>query len=159
MTSTERDAEIRDYVRYLDRVARTVEGTGHVSQGTDQRKKRSPQGIGRPLRRLVFGFSQGVHTASRWAVLGRTRIHTLVLWGASLPPDLPARAADRLKDARVVLVRGEEDTLRKPEEEARDEAWLKASGIQIRILTHPGGHEVVPALLEEIEDGLEGGVA
>jgi predicted esterase len=157
MTREERDAEIRDYVRYLDRVTRTVEGPHVSSEPKDriERRERSGGASLPPLRRVVLGFSQGVHTAVRWTVLGRTRIDALVLWGASFPPDLPASAGGRLMRVPIMLVRGEADALRRPEEETRDERWLETSGIAYRILTHSGGHEVVPELLEGIEGGFE----
>lgn len=155
MTRTERDAEIRDYVRYLDRVARTMEGQIHVSRRKNHGTERDADAPSAALLRVVLGFSQGVHTAARWAVLGRTRIHRLIFWGASLPPDLPPSAVGRLRRAKVVLVRGESDRLRRPDEEERDERWLEDSEISYRILTHPGGHEVVPDLLERLQGDLE----
>jgi len=155
MTRTERDAEIRDYVRYLDRVARTTEGLAHVSQRTNPRPKRTKGEPSPSPLRIVLGFSQGVHTAARWAVFGRTRIHRLVLWGASLPDDLPPSAVGRLKRSGIVLVRGDADPLRRPDEERRDERWLEESEISFRILTHPGGHEVVPELLDDLKGGFE----
>lgn len=155
MTRMERDAEIRDYVRYLDRVARTMEGQVHVSRRMNHGTERNSDSPSTPLLRTVLGFSQGVHTAARWAVLGRTRIHRLIFWGASLPPDLPPPAVERLKRAKVVLVRGESDRLRRPDEEERDERWLEESEISYRILTHPGGHEVVPDLLERLQGDVE----
>ncbi len=129
MTRIERESEIRDYVRYLDLVAR------HSERGT-----RMPS-------RTVLGFSQGAHTAARWVLLGRIRVARLVLWGAALPRDLPSDAPDRLAGTRLILVRGRADALRRREEEAADERWLEREGIDYALHTHDGGHEIVAALL------------
>lgn len=131
MTREDREMEIRDYVRYLDRTAATLEGTAGV-------------------HRTVLGFSQGAHTAVRWALLGGAPPSRLVLWGAGFPADLPAEAPDRLREMEVVLVRGERDRLRRPEEEEREEAWLEASGVPWRVLDHPGEHEITPEALERL---------
>jgi predicted esterase len=158
MTRTDRDAEIRDYVRYLDRVARTMEGQAHVSPRRSLGKK-GRAGPGAPaLLRVVLGFSQGVHTAARWTALGRTRPDVLYFWGASLPPDLPPAAVGRLKRTKLVFFRGDGDALRRPEEERRDERWMAEQEIPYRVLTHRGGHEVVPALLEKSFEEIQGGV-
>ena len=123
-----RDAEIRDYVRYLGLVARQTE---------EGRRGEEPV-------RTVLGFSQGVHTAARWVCLGGLRTGTLVLWGASLPEDLPDGAAGRLAATRLILVRGREDRLRRPDAEEAEERWLGRAGIDWTVRTHGGGHEIVP---------------
>jgi predicted esterase len=137
MTREDREAEIRDYVRYLDRAAAVLEG-GH------------PGGGDGPPERTVLGFSQGAHTAARWAALGRVPPARLVLWGAGFPGDLPPGAAEALQGVEIILVRGEDDGLRQPREEEREEAWLEGSGLPCSILTHPGGHEIDPGILAEL---------
>lgn len=139
MTREDRDAEIADYVGYLDAVTREMGGTGHHT---------------------VLGFSQGAHTAARWAVRGTSRIHRLVLWGAALPndlpKDLPSGATHPLHDVELVLVRGATDPLRDPAEEAREEAWLEGAGLAYRVEMHRGGHEMDSTLLEALAEGAPG---
>lgn len=130
MTREDREVEIRDYIRYLDRVAREVEAA--------------------PPRRTLLGFSQGAHTASRWAVLGTVRPHRLILWGTGFPGDLPESASARLEGVEIVLVRGDTDHLRNRPEEEREVEWLEREGLTYRILTHPGGHRIDPELLQAL---------
>ncbi len=139
MTREDRLMEIRDYVRYLDRTAREMEPRG---------------GAGRPspLYRTVLGFSQGAHTASRWALFGTVRPHRLILWGAGLPVDLPPDGAERLRGIDLVLVRGENDHLRNRREEEREEGWLEREGLPHRIHHHPGGHRVDETLLRALAE-------
>lgn len=135
MTREDREREIEDYVRCLDRVACTVE-------------QEQPEGNG--ASRTVLGFSQGGATAARWAVLGTHRPHRLVLWGAGLPPNLSPDAAERLRGVDVCLVRGKQDRLRRAEDEAREEQWLKRARVGFSTIEHEGGHEIDDRLLAEI---------
>ncbi|MEX2527227.1 MAG: hypothetical protein WEA09_06265 [Gemmatimonadota bacterium] len=152
MTREDRELEIEDYVRYLDEVAR---GLGRVpppppSQGPAASASKPPAS---PTH-TVLGFSQGAHTAARWAVLGSTPMHRLVLWGAGFPGDLPESSPSRLAGVEIVLVRGEADTLRNHREEEREEGWLAEAGLSARILSHPGGHRVEERPLQELAGGV-----
>lgn len=132
MTREDRDNEIADYVSYLDALAGEVAATAARAV----------------RRRVVLGFSQGAHTASRWAVLGRTNVHELVLWGAGLATDLtPDALAAGLEAVHVTFVRGARDKLRNRREEEAQDALLKELGVPFRVLVHPGEHEIAPAPL------------
>lgn len=137
MTREDREAEIRDYVRYLDRVAHALPG----AEGAP------PAGFV-----TILGFSQGAHTGARWAALGRVVPSRLVLWGAGLPEDLPRDAPERFSRFEVILVRGEADRLRQAEEEARAERLLAEWGGSWREIRHDGGHEIVPGVLQALAD-------
>jgi predicted esterase len=131
MTREDRLNEIRDYVRYLDRVADEV--------AAERR------------RLTVLGFSQGAATATRWVVEGRHRPARLLLWGEVLPHDLdPVRGAEALRDVELVLVRGSEDRALTPERVAWEAGLLESAGIVHRVVTYDGGHEIDPATLSEL---------
>jgi predicted esterase len=127
MTREDRQHEIDDYVRYLDRLAEDVLG---------------PPGAPRP-RIVVLGFSQGVATATRWVVHGAVRPDRLLLWGDFTPPDLDlSRAREALADVEVVTVRGTEDpalSSRLAEEEA---VRLAKAGLHVRAVRYDGGHDI-----------------
>lgn len=128
MTREARQDEIRDYVEYLDEVG--------------DRFLR-PTRSGSRISLTVLGFSQGVATAARWVTLGRHPCRRLVCWGDTLPPDLDDGAfRERMKGVELVLVRGEGDAARRRDVEARQDKALRQSGIQFRIVTHPGGHRI-----------------
>ena len=135
MTREDRDNEIADYVAYLDALARQVATS-------------SAPAI---RRRVALGFSQGAHTASRWVVLGRANVHELVLWGAGLATDLTRDAlAAGLEGVRVTFVRGTGDKFRDRREEEAQDALLKELGVSLRVLVHPGGHDIAPEPLLDI---------
>lgn len=134
MTREDRENEIADYVAYLDALADQV--------ASDAPAIRS---------RVVLGFSQGAHTASRWVVLGRPDVQELVLWGAGFATDLtPDALATGLEGSRVTIVRGAEDKFRDRREEEAQDALLEELGVPFRVLVHPGGHEIAPAPLLNI---------
>lgn len=135
MTRVEREWEIRDYVGYLDRLAaRVLEGTSRDE-----------------VRVRVLGFSQGAHTAARWAVLGAGPPDELVLWGAYLPPDLDEeRAIPRLRSIETTLVRGDEDPTADEDLRRDEEERLRAWEVPHRVVHHPGGHEIHEGTLRRL---------
>jgi predicted esterase len=128
MTREHRAAEISDYVAYLDALA------DRVAAG----------------RRIVaLGFSQGSATVSRWAVLGRTHIDHVVLWGTGPAHDLQIDAA-RLNRSRVTLVAGDADQYFDGAAAERASARLLESGVPSDVLRHEGGHRITPEALAKL---------
>ena len=143
MTREDRDNEIADYVAYLDALAREMAASSTPAA----------------RRRVVLGFSQGAHTASRWVVLGHRNVDELVLWGAGLATDLNRDAlAVGLDGVRVTFVRGARDKFRDRREEEAQDAMLKELGVTFRVLVHPGEHEIAPEPLLAVAEAevLEG---
>jgi len=136
MTREDRDAEIADYVGYLDRLAARI-GDG--------------RGDARSIS--VLGFSQGVATACRWAVLGSIRPGRLILWGDFLPPDLDlVEARRRLVGVDVVLVRGSGDGALSPALAEAESARIDAAALDVRRVVYSGGHDIHRETLEALAD-------
>ena len=135
MTREDREREIADYVAYLDQVADTL-----------------AREIGsRELRVVALGFSQGAATACRWAASGSTRIARLVVWGGTLPKDLPDARGDALfRGAAVTLVGGRKDKLATPDALEQDQRALSERGIAVSLVWHDGGHSLSSGTLREI---------
>jgi predicted esterase len=133
MTREDREAEIGDYVGYLDAVREAV-------------------GAGAPgARTIALGFSQGAATACRWATLGRSRPDRLILWAGVVPGD-PALedVAERLRRLRPILVAGSQDAYLTADRLAAERARLDAAGVPIRLLQFEGGHRIEPGALERL---------
>ncbi len=93
MTREDRLNEIDDHVAYLDALAKEISRVAMP---------------GAPVN--VLGFSQGVATATRWALKGSTPIARLVLWSGSIPPEFDREALARTQaHATVDLVLGDKD--------------------------------------------------
>lgn len=133
MTREDRHSEIRDYVRYLDRLAAHVGGlTGDV-----------------PV--TVLGFSQGVATATRWSTHGSILPARLILWGDFSPPDLDlALASRRLEAVDVVMVRGAEDPALSPRLAQQEIDRLESAGIAYRTIRYSGGHDIDAKTLSDL---------
>jgi len=133
MTREDRETEIRDYVRYLDLLHQRIVAP-----------------YARP-RVVVVGFSQGGATAARWAALGSAKIDRLILWGATLPPDLDLSAGDRtFRGATVSLVVGDRDQHISREALDREGARLDLAGVRFDLLTFDGGHSIKRAVLTQL---------
>ena len=137
MTREDRLAEIGDYVRYLDAVyTELLHGGGGDDNGR---------------RVVVFGFSQGTATASRWLAQGKARAGRLILWGGEVPPDLDFTAAHRRwQHTAITLVAGSEDQFVTAKLLARDEQRLREHGIAHRLERFEGVHELLPDVLVRV---------
>ena len=134
MTREDREREITDYVDYLDAVVDAV-------------LAEAP----RDVKITGLGFSQGAATICRWASLGRTKLARVVVWGGTLPHDLPAgHGAALFRGAELVLVGGRKDKLATPDALERDRTFLTERSIPARLLWHDGGHALSASLLREI---------
>lgn len=137
MTREDREREILDQVTYLDLLSAQL----HKEMPNAQHG-------------LVLGFSQGVATAARWSVLGRSPFSRLLLWAGSLPTelDIPTmRAAWSV--IQVDLVTGTRDTLVTEEQVRRHEASMRAAGVHHAFHSYAGGHAFDPVLLRQLIGG------
>jgi predicted esterase len=138
MTREFRDAEIDDYVGYLDalhdEIARII----------------------RPRRTIVVGFSQGGATASRWVTRGKTDVHSLVLWGATLPPDLDLAATrGKLAQVRLRIVIGKSDQYILPDALARERQRLDSAQVPFDVIEYDAGHSIKRSVLQELAKRIE----
>jgi predicted esterase len=133
MTKEHREAEIADYVRYLDLL--------HAELAAKLR----------PRRTVLVGFSQGGATATRWAVQGTTTFHSVILWGATLPPDVDLSSVnERLRGARLRLVIGRTDQYISAEALAAERSRLDAAGVDHEVIEYEAGHSIKRAVLTDL---------
>lgn len=139
MTREDREHEIADYVEYLDTVAATVRREIGAASATSD------------FCVVALGFSQGVATACRWAALGKARIDRLIMWGGTLPTDLPADRGDRLfRGAGLTLVAGRRDELVTVKIMEREQRILADKGLHAELLVHEGGHSLSSETLRRL---------
>lgn len=134
MTREDREAEIEDYVRYLDQVADEV------------------LGILPPSPRLeVHGFSQGCATACRWVAFGHHGVSRLVLWGGTVPPDLDVdRLRSNLRGAPLVVAVGDRDQFITADQVRAEAARLEGLGLPVEVRRFAAGHTVDRTTLESL---------
>lgn len=128
MTREAREAEIRDYLGYLDQVVERFA---------------SPEGAVD-----VHGFSQGTATATRWLEHSRRPVDRLVLWGGGIAPEVDLAALQRRRPRlRWHLCVGATDEFVTEAALASETSRLTAAGIPFVLHRFPGGHIVDPETL------------
>lgn len=141
MTREHREAEIADYVAYLEQL--TTEVRHHLS--------------GAGPRIIVLGFSQGTATVCRWLAASALRADHLVLWSGGIPPELQLAAwSARLHGASLSLVAGDDDDLVPAASVATEGERLSAAGVAFTLHRHPGGHLIDAEALLRLASGFEG---
>ena len=139
MTREDREAEIADYVTYLERLATEV---------------RHPLAGAAP-RIVVLGFSQGTATVSRWLAASELRADQLVLWGGSIPPELDLAAwSARLHGAAITLVAGEQDEYATSAAVAAEAERLSAAGVAFTLQRFSGGHSIDASALVHLAEAF-----
>lgn len=135
MTRDERDAEIDDYLAYLDAVHATIIARlGGASP-----------------RVTVLGFSQGGSTAARWVASGRVHAARLVVWGSAMAPELDLAApGSPLRRAETVFVTGSSDGYVTAKIVAAEVERLRAANFPFRRIAFEGGHRLDEGVLREL---------
>jgi Predicted esterase len=135
MTREDRDAEITDYVNYLDMLYDDVFSK-----------------IDRSRARLtVLGFSQGGATVNRWLMRGKVRADRLILWGSLLASDIDLSAAARLlQTLDFNIVYGKRDQFANADTIANYESTLKQLGAPYNLISFEGGHRMDRGILKRL---------
>ncbi len=105
-------------------------------------------GYGR-RRLFLFGFSQGVSTAYRFAVSGLAPIAGLIACCADLPPDVEPALGTQARFP-VLLAHGKDDPLVPPAKAREAAQILQDKEIPHRLFEFQGGHQITTALVEEM---------
>lgn len=127
MTSEDRLNEITDYVALIDAIVEA-----EIPEDYDGRI-------------ILFGFSQGVATITRWLNHTRRRIDELIIYAGSIALELANPIADCLLLQPVTYITGRKDPLIKPEQKNLVLEQMKQ--INARIIEFDGGHEILPEVI------------
>jgi len=137
MTYEDREAEIGDYVRYLDLLH------DEIFSVVDRAK----------VRLWVLGFSQGVATVARWVARGQVRPDRVVLFAGLLPPELDSAGAARLAaKSPVIVVLGDNDEFARADLIAQQHVRMHELGIPHDTIRFEGGHDIKPDVLKQIAE-------
>jgi predicted esterase len=135
MTREDREAEIADYIAYLDDLYSEI-----------------MSGIGdRQVRVTVLGFSQGGATANRWVTRGAVRADRLLMWGCLLASDSDLNeAASFFKSVELTLVYGTRDQFASNKMISEYEKLLAEKSVPFQIRSFEGGHRMDRQTLKEL---------
>lgn len=134
MTKEDRDADIKDYVNYLDRLF------------FDEIE---PKAKSHKIKINALGFSQGSATLSRWLALGKAKIDKAVFWCGSVAQDVDFTKAENLKQTEVFQVYASNDQFYNSDFPKQQIELLRKAGIKSTSYIFNGGHEVSVGLMKE----------
>ena len=135
MTYEDREAEIGDYVRYLDLLH------DEIFSVVDRAK----------VRLWVLGFSQGVATVARWVARGKVRPDRVVFYAGLLPTELDASSAARFSArSPLTVVIGTTDEFASPDLIAKQEARMRELEVPHETIRFEGGHEIKADVLKQL---------
>lgn len=127
MTREDREAEIDDYVAYLDAVY------DEIISKVDRKN----------ISVTVLGFSQGGATANRWLTRGRSRADRLIMWGALIASDADLnQAVTFFRDVKLTIVYGKKDQFANEKMIEDYQRVLTEKRIPFELLTFNGGHRM-----------------
>lgn len=126
MTTEHRETDIQNYLTYLDSI---------------YHNEVKPNSSGIQLR--VLGFSQGAATASRWLANTDIPFDQLVLWGGFLAHEIGKNTAQKhFSGDKLILIYGDNDPFFSPNIEKNTRRKLKVFGLNPKIITFKGAHEI-----------------
>ncbi len=103
------------------------------------------------VKLVLFGFSQGVATVSRWAAHRQIPFTHLVLWAGGFPEELtPDDFAFRLPEATTFLLIGDEDPYASAFDIAQQKKRVEHVIGPAEIISFAGGHEVRREVLSQL---------
>ncbi len=102
-------------------------------------------------RIVVFGFSQGAATGSRWVNDWHIKPDTLILWAGLLAHDLKIDLAEeQLERTQIFMVYGNMDEFVTEGKVLEQREVLTKIGKNATEITFEGGHEIPPKILEKV---------
>jgi predicted esterase len=128
MTSEMREAEIKDYTHYLNTLAAYF--------ALDKI----------PAKIVLFGFSQGVATASRWLHQTPLPIHRFVVYSGEIAAELQNPVSAALIKTPITYVTGTNDKLISAQK--LEDVRLFMNSLNAQLITFDGGHEIKKEVLE-----------
>lgn len=131
MSSEDRLNEIKDYCAFLNQLYVSFE------------LEKNPQ-----ININVFGFSQGVTTASRWIMSNNFRFNKFVLYAGEIAKEYHQYLPVRLANIPSVFVRGNADSL--VAEERIENLMRLYINTKHKLINFDGGHEVTAEMAELI---------
>lgn len=136
MTSDGRESEIDDYLAYMRTIRARI--------------------IGDQADIVLFGFSQGTATASRWVAHDAVQPTALVLWAGAMANDLTEEGLSRIRRVPVrLLVAGDDDEYLDEKRIAAEIRRADELDVKFDVVRFSGGHAIVSDVLRDVVGRVE----
>lgn len=137
MTKEDRELEIEDYLKYLDKVTNSL-------------------AISQDCKIHVLGFSQGAATACRWAIHTQRTINSLICWAGFFPPDMQWQSPKYLNESMsTYLLYGTKDEYVTEDVKKQLEQVISSIEKKPNIIIFEGKHEIVGPALHTLAKKIE----
>lgn len=134
MTSHERELAIENNHRYLDQLMEQI-----------------LSGFENPPIVNVFGFSQGVATATRWASRWIGNVNEFILWAGGFALDLELDVSrQNFEKTQFISVLGDQDEFVTPENLQKQRDLVGSLGKEVKKISFSGGHIIDSEVLKSI---------
>jgi predicted esterase len=127
MTRVNRDEEIGDYIKYLDKLESSLTELYDLSSAD----------------KIILGFSQGVHTAARWFTESLHDHSQLILCSSDFPADADfIKLKTRLNGYELIYIQGKEDAIVGINTFRKSSSLLTSNGILHKEILFEGKHVI-----------------
>lgn len=132
MTKHHRECDVENYLGFLNEIVKKTL-------------------MGDKERRVLFGFSQGVHTISRFFLQSAVEWDALVLCGAAMPDDVLAKLTQgRLGQTKLIIATSPEDQFLNERRTQDYLSQLNVRGVSFTHVIYNGGHKVNAELISQL---------
>lgn len=129
MTSEDREAEIRDYINYLNTLYQALQ-------------------LPTACKIVVLGFSQGVATASRFIHNNQSGVDEFIIYSGEIAAELVNPISTQIRNKKITYVTGNNDPFITPEKHQNVYALMHQ--LNAKIIEFDGGHEVKGDVLQKL---------
>ena len=127
MTKEDRFNEIEDYLNFLEKLVNQLKNKFDLSDAKFN----------------LLGFSQGVHTATRFFINSGQKFDNLFLCSSDFPKDADfEKLKTKLEYSNMYFIYGLKDEIVKQERYSESVELLNKSNIDFSIVTFNGGHKI-----------------
>ena len=140
MTKEDRELDLKNQLHYVQTVFETE------TKGVDWTTKKL----------IVFGFSQGTATVSRWVATFKIQFDKFIAWGGQLGFELTVADFDFVKnDAKTLMLLGDKDEFYNGENVEKMEIAFKTVFPKGEFEMYEGKHEIIVDSLQWAVDSLQ----
>ena len=127
MTKVNRDDEIGDYIKYLDKLESSLTELYDISSAD----------------KIILGFSQGVHTAARWFTESLHDHSQLILCSSDFAADVDfIKLKKRLNGNELIYIQGKEDAIVGIDTFRKSSSLLASNDITHKEILFEGKHVI-----------------
>lgn len=134
MTANDREFDIQNYINYLDKIYQM-----------------EIQPFLKRINLNILGFSQGVHTASRWIYQSGISYQKFIAWGAGLAHEIDKEIIKKsFSQGYNYFVIGDKDRFISQEALEKMKDRYRIIGLDYKLIQYQGTHDIYPEVLKDL---------